>query len=46
MAKAQKSGPSPERLRIDGDWEDAVKKALKKGPPPKELKKGETEQPD
>ena len=23
------TGPDPERLKIDGDWEDAVKKALK-----------------
>jgi hypothetical protein len=25
----------PERLKIKGDWERAVKKALKKGRPPK-----------
>lgn len=26
-----KSGPEPERLQIDGDWEDAVGKMLKAG---------------
>lgn len=26
-------GPEPERVRIDGDWEDAVKRALKKPRP-------------
>ena len=24
-----KPGPDPERLKIDGDWEDAMKRALK-----------------
>ncbi len=24
----QNPGPEPERLKIDGDWEDAVKKAM------------------
>jgi len=28
-------GPKPEHVHIEGDWEDAVKKALKKPPPPK-----------
>jgi len=28
-------GPKPEQVHIEGDWEDAVKKALKKPPPPK-----------
>jgi hypothetical protein len=28
-------GPKPEHVHIEGDWEDAVKKALKKSPPPK-----------
>lgn len=27
--------PVPEHLKIDGEWEDAVKQALKKPPPPK-----------
>jgi hypothetical protein len=27
-------GPEPERLKIDGAWEDAVRDALKKKPPP------------
>lgn len=29
------SGPKPEHVHIEGDWEDAVKEALKKPPPPK-----------
>jgi len=29
-----KPGPEPERLKIDGDWKDAVKKALNKPKPP------------
>lgn len=28
-----KPGPEPERLKIDGDWEDAVKEALNKPKP-------------
>lgn len=28
-------GPKPEHLKIEGDWEDAVKKALTKPPPTK-----------
>lgn len=38
MAKkkvAKKRGRKPETLRIDGDWKDAVKHALKRGKPPK-----------
>ena len=34
MTKSKaKRGPKPERLKIDEDWEDAVKKALKKKRP-------------
>ncbi len=29
----KKPGPEPERLKIDGDWEDAVSKALNKKKP-------------
>ena len=29
----KKPGPEPDRLKIDGDWEDAVKKALSKPRP-------------
>jgi hypothetical protein len=29
----QKPGPSEERLVIEGDWKDAVKKALRKKKP-------------
>ena len=28
-----KPGPEPDRLKIDGDWKDAVKKALNKPRP-------------
>jgi hypothetical protein len=31
-------GPEPERVKIPGDWEAAVAKALKKKPPPKPAK--------
>jgi hypothetical protein len=27
-------GPKPETLKIEGDWKDAVKHALKRGKPP------------
>lgn len=27
-------GPEPERLKIEGDWQDAMKQALKKPRPP------------
>lgn len=30
-----KPGPKPETLKIEGDWEEAVKKALTRGKPPK-----------
>ncbi len=29
-----KPGPDPERLALDGDWQEATKKALKKERPP------------
>jgi len=28
-----KSGPKPDLLKIDGDWQDAVKKSLEKKKP-------------
>lgn len=31
--KAQKRGPKPEILKIEGDWVGAVKKAMAKGKP-------------
>ena len=31
----QKPGPKPETLKIEGDWEDAVKTAITRGKPPK-----------
>lgn len=30
-----KPGPKPETLKVEGDWKDAVKTALKRGKPPK-----------
>ena len=44
--KKHKTGPAPERVKIDQDWEDAVGDALKKerpkeGWPKKEEKKDE-----
>ncbi len=30
-----KPGPKPERLKVEGDWREAVSKALKRGKPPK-----------
>jgi len=35
---ARKPGPKPDRLKVDGDWEDAVKKALQAPKPPKKKK--------
>ena len=32
-APESKPGPEPERLKIEGDWEEAVKKAMKKPRP-------------
>lgn len=34
-SKKAKRGPKPETLKIEGDWKDAVTKALAKGKPPK-----------
>ena len=44
MAKNKKQrGPKPDQLKIDGNWEDAVKEALEKKRPkggwPKKAKK-------
>jgi hypothetical protein len=35
VTSKRKPGPKPEALKIDGDWKDAVKSALKRGKPPK-----------
>jgi hypothetical protein len=32
--KKAKPGPKPEVLKIEGDWKDAVKDAMKRGKPP------------
>ncbi len=34
----KKPGPDPDRLKLEGDWEESVKKALKRKRPPKERK--------
>jgi len=34
MAGKMKPGSEPERLKIEGDWEDAIKRALAKKRPP------------
>jgi hypothetical protein len=33
-----KAGRKPQSLRIEGSWKDAVKSALKRGKPPKNVK--------
>jgi len=37
--KAARRGPEPERLKIEGNWKDAVKHALSRGKPPKKTAK-------
>jgi hypothetical protein len=39
QAPRKPSGPPPERLTVEGDWKAAVKRALKRGKPPKSDKK-------
>lgn len=34
----RKPGPKPETLKIEGDWQQAVKDAIAKGRPPKQPK--------
>ena len=34
-ASTRKPGPKPETLKVEGDWKDAVKHAMKRGKPPK-----------
>jgi len=31
----KKRGPKPETLKIEGGWKDAMKRAMKRGKPPK-----------
>jgi hypothetical protein len=41
--KKGKPGPKPDHLKIDGDWEEATKKLVRKEKPPEgwpDLKKG------
>jgi hypothetical protein len=32
--RTQKPGPEPDRVKIEGDWEEAMKRALGKKRPP------------
>lgn len=41
--KKRKRGPKPETLRVEGDWQEAVRKALKRGKPPTPTKKASGE---
>jgi hypothetical protein len=34
-----KPGPEAERLKLDGNWREAVRKAVRKGKPPRKGKK-------
>lgn len=36
--KQRKGGRKAEVLKIDGDWKDAMKQAMKRGKPPKQKK--------
>jgi hypothetical protein len=36
--KRKPTGPEPERLKIEGRWQDAVKRAIKRGKPPAKKK--------
>ncbi|MCA9309842.1 MAG: hypothetical protein KDA21_01470 [Phycisphaerales bacterium] len=40
-AQRRGPGPKPDRLRIDGDWEDAIADAMKKPKPPGGWPRGE-----
>jgi hypothetical protein len=31
----KKPGPKPETVKIEGDWKDALRQAMKRGKPPK-----------
>lgn len=51
--KRRKRGPEPERVKIDEDWEEAIKKALRKErpkegwpAPPKTRKSGQNPHSD
>lgn len=34
VTRKKKPEPNPETLKVEGDWKDAVKSALKRGKPP------------
>lgn len=42
----RKPGPDADRLKIEGDWEDAVKRALKKPQPIEGWPKADTDEDD
>jgi len=35
-AKKKPRGPTPETLKIEGDWKEAVRHVLRRGKPPEE----------
>lgn len=37
VSSKNKPGPKPETLKVEGDWKDAVKKAMERGKPPKKV---------
>jgi hypothetical protein len=39
VTKKSKPGPKAETLKVEGDWQEAVAHALKRGKPPKPEKK-------
>jgi hypothetical protein len=41
-APPKKRGPKPETFKIEGDWKEAVKRALKRGKPPAKVAKKTT----
>ena len=43
MATKEKPGPKPDHLQIEGDWEEAAKKAIQKEKPNQGWPKGQAE---
>lgn len=39
VTRKAKPGPKPETLKVEGDWKDAIKRALKRGKPPQKKDK-------
>jgi hypothetical protein len=38
VASGKKRGPKPDMLKIEGDWKEALKRAIKRGKPPVQAK--------